>query len=41
MSVFKMMSVTYIFVGDAHFCHVYSEVVLVWHDDLDFLHLQR
>lgn len=31
----------FIFVDDAHFCHVYSEVVLVWHDDLDFLHLWR
>lgn len=38
----KWVSMTYfIFVDDAHFCHVNSEVVLVWHHDLDFLHLQR
>lgn len=35
------MRTYFVFVDDAHFCHVYIEVVLVWHDDLDFLHLQR
>lgn len=30
-----------IFVDDAHFCHVYIYVMLVWHDYLNFLHLWR
>lgn len=31
----------FVFVDDAHLCHVDGEVMLVGHDDLDFLHLRR
>lgn len=29
-----------VFIGEAHFCHVYGEVVLVGHDNLYFLNLK-
>lgn len=30
----------FIVVDEAHFCHVYGEVMLVGHDDLYFIHLK-
>lgn len=30
-----------IFIAEAHLCHVYCEVMLVWHDDFYFFNLQH